>query len=241
VGGAGDEKIVLFLDKNIDSDRLEILLMKIKIACLSLAALFLVTSVSVSATDSTSSATDSVKRFPKVSSPSAQKSPKVTPSEGKGRSCEVKEVVIKKRMVNLLRMATNMLDKFDSITARVQNYYTSKLVPQGKTLANYDTLVSGINSKKDGVKAAIANAEADSAGFNCDVDKPKDLFNKFHQDMQKVIRSLKEYRTSVRNLIVAVHGLVGKKGGVSPSSTPLGTLAPTATVMPAPTATPNNL
>ncbi len=127
--------------------------------------------------------------------------------EGKMRSCEAREAAINKRSAQLFKMVDNMEVKFSSISARVQDYYTSKVVPSGKTLSNYDDLVSDIDAKKASADAALATAQADIDSFSCDSDDPKALFIKFRKDMQEVKDALKEYRTSIKNLIVAVKSL----------------------------------
>lgn len=132
--------------------------------------------------------------------------------EGSMRACEAREVAINKRSTQLIKMVGNMETKFSSISARVQDYYTSKLVPSGKTLSNYDDLVSDINSKKASVDAALAAAKTNIDNFSCDSDDPKALFVEFRKDMQAVKEALKEYRTSIKNLIVAIKSLNVEEG-----------------------------
>lgn len=124
--------------------------------------------------------------------------------------CEVKEKVIKNRTESLTRLVLNMEDKFASISARVQKYYTEKLVPEGKTVSNYDALVSDIDAKKAALDSALSNAQSDSSNFACDSDNPKGKLKDFREDMQEVKSALHEYRLSIKNLIVAVRGIVGE-------------------------------
>lgn len=145
-------------------------------------------------------------------------------SEAKLRACQARESAIKKRMESLIKLVANMESKFDSIATRVQTFYTTKVVPSGKTLPNYDDLVLDIATKKTAVTNALNKAQTDVNSFNCTTGDPKAIFNQFRLDMQDVKKALKDYRTSIRNLIVAVHSL---GGGESPSPTP--TATPTAT------------
>jgi len=109
-----------------------------------------------------------------------------------------------------VRMAQTMSVKFASHSTRVQTFYTTKLVPDGKTLGNYDTLLADIAAKKSVVDSALTLAVADAAAFSCTNANPKVEISKFRMDMQKVIVALKGYRTAVRNLVVAVHTLTPK-------------------------------
>lgn len=129
------------------------------------------------------------------------------------QSCQARESAVKNRMESLIDLVTNMESKFDSIAMRVENFYTNKIVPSGKTVSNYDTLVSTIGTKKDAVTAALDKAKGDVSAFSCTANDPKGLLNQFRLDMQAVKGALKDYRTSIKNLIVAVHS-------VSPSESP---------------------
>ena len=62
--------------------------------------------------------------------------------------CQARENGIKNRSTQLANLAKNMEDKFDAIAKRVQDYYTNTVVSSGKTVANYDSLVSDIQTKK---------------------------------------------------------------------------------------------
>lgn len=131
--------------------------------------------------------------------------------------CQVKEKNITKRLESLTNLVTKQEEKFASIAARVQSHYTTKSVPQGKILSNYDSLVADIASKKDAVDTALEKAKTNAENFSCTADDPKGLFSQFRKDMQTVKDALKDYRKSVRNLIVAVRG---EKVGPTPSPSP---------------------
>ena len=132
------------------------------------------------------------------------------PNEPKLRACDAREQVVKTRMNNLLRMSNNMVEVFDKISLRVQEYYQNKVVPSGKTVSNYDTLIAAIASKKDAVKMALDKANTDSLVFNCDTERPKSTLVIFRQDMQSVKNALRDYRISIKNLIAAVRSVVPK-------------------------------
>lgn len=131
--------------------------------------------------------------------------------EGRLRACQAKQHGVIKRMDQLEKMAENMLEKFSRIQERVVQYYNEKVIPSGKTVANYNMLIAEIQTKKIAVQTAITQAKTNSAVFSCDEENPKVQLKKFSDDMREVKSALKEYRTSIRNLIVAVRSLGGSK------------------------------
>ncbi|MBI4037949.1 hypothetical protein HY382_02805 [Candidatus Curtissbacteria bacterium] len=148
-------------------------------------------------------------------------------TEAKLRACQTREDAIKKRASRLAQLATNMEGKFDNHAQRVEEYYTLKVVQSGKTVANYESLVADIDAKKAAVAAALSAAQNTANNFSCTGDDPKGQLTQFRKDMQAVKKALKDYRTSIKNLIVAVRSVVGTterdtKGSPKPTSSPGG-------------------
>jgi len=134
-------------------------------------------------------------------------------TEVKLKVCQNKEAAIQKRSTQLAKMAENMETVFDQIATRVETYYTSKVVPSGKTVTNYDALVADIAAKKKVVQTDLEKASADATAFKCTSDDPKAQLTLFRTDMQQVKQDLKAYRTAIKNLIVAVHSVTGTTEG----------------------------
>lgn len=148
-------------------------------------------------------------------------SPKISRSpQDKTRACQARENAIKIRSEKLTQLAKTMELKFDAIVTRVKDYYTSKLVPSGKTVAGYNDLLDEIGVKKDNVKDAIAKAQTNISKFNCTAGNPKNMLMQFNQDMRMVKSALKDYRTSTKNLIVAVRSSKGQLNRTNPSGKP---------------------
>ncbi|MEX2028174.1 MAG: hypothetical protein WD988_01590 [Candidatus Curtissbacteria bacterium] len=137
---------------------------------------------------------------------------------GKLQACQARENAIKNRSTHLVSLVSNMETKFDSIATRVETYYTSKVVPSGKTVANYDALLTDIQTKKTVVQTALTKTQGDAGSFSCDSDTPKAQLTQFGQDMQVIKTALKAYRTSIKNLIVAVRSVVGEENKATPST-----------------------
>lgn len=148
-------------------------------------------------------------------------------SETRVRSCEARKDAVTNRMASLVRFANNMLEKFSAISLRVQQFYTDKVLPTGVTVANYDALLKDVADKKAVVETAVAKAQADVDDFSCDDSDIRDQYSTFRQNMQAVKQALQNYRTAIKNLIVAVH-----------SALPTPTPSPTPTATPSPTPTP---
>lgn len=128
---------------------------------------------------------------------------------GRMHACQDRENSVKTRMSHLTQLAKMMQEKFDQHVMRVENYYTNKVLPSGKTVANYDSLVLDIQTKKALVQAALTTAQTETNQFDCSQVNPKSQVTQFKQDMQIVKKALKNYRTSIKNLIVAIHSVTG--------------------------------
>lgn len=130
---------------------------------------------------------------------------------GQLQSCQSHEAELKNRMTHLTTLTTDMQTKFASIAARVETYYTTKVVPSGKTVSNYSALTANIATQNKAVTSALTTAQTDVNNFSCSSASPKSELTQFRTDMQAVKRALKDYRTSIKDLIVAVRSVVGEE------------------------------
>lgn len=126
------------------------------------------------------------------------------------KACESREQSIKNRGDSLVRMSANMLGKFDAIVTRLKDFYQNKVLPTGKTVPNYDDLLADIATKKTAVESALS-ALPETDTFDCNSDDPKAQASDFREKMKDVKEALNEYRTSVKNLIVAIHRVLESK------------------------------
>jgi|SRR5579859_3940703 len=133
-----------------------------------------------------------------------------TAQDARLKACQARESAIKTRSTHLTDLASTMETKFDAIAGRVEQYYTTKVVSAGMTVSNYSTLVADIQTQKNAVQTALAAAQADATSFNCTSNDPKAQLTQFRQDMLAVIKALKDYRISIKDLIVGVHSVVGQ-------------------------------
>jgi hypothetical protein len=118
----------------------------------------------------------------------------------------------------------------------VQDYYTTS----GKTVAGYDALVAAIATKRAAVLTALTAAQTDVSGFNCTVVDPKRHMITFQTHMKGVKAALNEYRTAIKNLIVAVRSVVGDEQSDGNKS-PRPSFSPKPSKSPNVNANPNSL
>lgn len=138
-------------------------------------------------------------------------------SEVKLKICESVESRIKTRSTGMATRAENMTTRFTKIADRVEEYYTNKLLPKGAVVENYDALVANVAAHEADVNNAVANTQSTISSFDCEANNPKGQLTQFKDEMKKVITALKEYRTSVVDLLVAVR--TKAKNIKSPSAT----------------------
>lgn len=136
-------------------------------------------------------------------------------SEARLKLCRARAISLKNKSNALLERAKKMNLRLEEIIKIVKNYYQNRLVPKGLTLSNYDSLLSDIDAKKTNVTTLINKAQTDVSGFSCDSDDPKTTLDNFHSEMKDIINALKEYKTSVRAFVSAVHDLSKQLEGPS--------------------------
>jgi hypothetical protein len=122
--------------------------------------------------------------------------------------CQQKQNMIQTRSKNMVKHMQRQMEVFDKIASRTASFYQDKVVPSGKSLDNFDTLTTDIQSKKATVSLLVSQASESAKAFECANDKPVAQLGQFREDTQAVIKAMQEYRQAIKNLIVAVSGLV---------------------------------
>ncbi len=115
------------------------------------------------------------------------------------RVCENRKVRIEAIMERGILRAERQIKLFDTIAGRVEAFYVNK----GYTLENYDELVAAVGTAKADAEANLATLKA-LEPFDCSADDPKGQIEAFKLAMASIREDLKDYRTSVKNLIVGV-------------------------------------
>lgn len=114
--------------------------------------------------------------------------------------CEKRLAGIKKIMTSIQERATRQIDVFNKISERTQKFYVDKAY----TVAGYDDLVKTVNDKKEATEAVAQNVAAFGADFTCSSDNAGSFKADVKAQLQAQNDALKDYKTAVKNLIVAV-------------------------------------
>lgn len=115
------------------------------------------------------------------------------------KACQNRETAINNIMSRIDTRAQNQLTLFSTIATRVENFYTSK----GKSASNYAALTGAIDAAKTQAQADLSSLQGNST-FSCTANNPKETVTAFQSYLKTEITDLQNYRTAVKNLIVAV-------------------------------------
>lgn len=130
------------------------------------------------------------------------------------KACQNRENAIKNIINRIDTRVQNQLTLFGTIATRVENFYTSK----GKTVPTYVQLVSDVAAAKAQAQADMTSMQGHSS-FSCSSSDPKGMVSSFQGYMMTEITDLQNYRTAVKNLIVAVAKANGTTVSTSSQST----------------------
>lgn len=119
--------------------------------------------------------------------------------------CEKRQSVITAIMKRAGERGDKRIDFISTIANRVETFYQNK----GKVLSAYDQLASDVAAKKAAAQAAVNAVKAADTQFNCGGENPKGMVAVFRAEIQAQAAALKEYRTSVKSLIVGVKSVQG--------------------------------
>lgn len=125
--------------------------------------------------------------------------------DAKLRLCKARQTSITNAMKRISDRGQKQIDLFSGIAERTEAFYVKK----GKTLASYDALVADVATKKSAAQDAIAMIAAHGTSFDCSSADPKGSAASFREHQKLAIAALKEYKTSVKNLIVGVKSVQG--------------------------------
>lgn len=148
------------------------------------------------------------------------------------RACQALSSNIVARSTHLVNLVKQMEETFTAIAKRVEQYYLSIAVPSGATLTNYDALVANIVTKENTVNPLLAAAQSVASNFSCDNNNPSAQLTQYRTNMQAVVKELEDYRTAIKNLIVAVRTLPIKEVTPTMAATQSAGTEPTATTTP---------
>ena len=129
--------------------------------------------------------------------------------------CQKRETEITNIMARMGDRGQKQVDLFAGIATRAENFYTEK----GKTLSNYDALVTDVNNKKAAAQLAVNAVKSAAPTFKCDGDNPKATATSFKNIVKIQIDALNAYKTAVKNLIVGIKSVQSTTASTSNTST----------------------
>jgi|GEM_PF-2320031 len=118
------------------------------------------------------------------------------------KACDNRADNFKNRLENIGSRAQTQQQKIDAIVQRVTAFKESKNLD----VANYDALLADVNAKKQVVADLVTATQQAGQNFTCGAtsDEAKANLATFKDALQQQINAMKDYRTAVKNLIVAV-------------------------------------
>ncbi len=124
------------------------------------------------------------------------------------RVCENRKTRVTAIMNRSILRAERQLALFDTIAQRVEAFYVEK----GYSVANYDELVAAVTAAKAEAEANLETLKG-LEPFDCSSEDPKGQIEEFKLALKSIRKDLKDYRTSVKNLIVGVKSANSTEGG----------------------------
>ena len=115
------------------------------------------------------------------------------------RACQNRGSAINNIMSRIDIRATNQVNLFSKIASRVEAFSTK----QGKTVSNYSALVAAITAAKNKALQDLSALKTNSH-FVCSGAHPREFVLSFQSYLKTAISDLHNFKTTVKNLIVAV-------------------------------------
>lgn len=140
------------------------------------------------------------------------------------KSCQKHEHVIDNILKRIADRGQKQVDLFSTIASRTEDFYSTK----GKTLENYNLFVTNLAANKVAAQTAVNVIKQESADFKCSDNNPKGIASAFKKALKTEISVLRNYRSAVKNFVVAVRTLESSKN----SSTSNRSLTPPANALP---------
>lgn len=138
-------------------------------------------------------------------------------------ACEKKEAKINAILDRSVAQSEKHLAVFEKIEERVKTFYTDKNL----NVANYDTLLATVDEKHTAATAQIE--AADAAEFACEDAESTSPTGAIKEIVTNKNDAIQEYRTALKDLIVAIKGASTSTDKSSDSSTETETDATTET------------
>jgi hypothetical protein len=116
-------------------------------------------------------------------------------------ACQARVADYKIRLQAIVTTEKQRSDTLDAVLDRVETYVKNKNV----AVAQYDTLLTDVQTKKLVVASIYTTAKQNQNTFDCSsLDSAKESLAAFTDIAQQEVNAIKDYKTSVRTLLAAV-------------------------------------
>lgn len=126
------------------------------------------------------------------------------------KACQNRERPINAIMARMSDRSAKQLELFTTISERTQRYYEESNL----SVDNYETLLNQVETHKLLAEDAVAATHSASFGFECENLNPEDVTTTFKQHVQTQNTLLQNYRTAIKNMIVAIQTAHDSSEGV---------------------------
>lgn len=123
------------------------------------------------------------------------------------KNCTNRKVALNNKMNQKIINAERHKAFFDKVYAKVKNYHDSNQL----NVPNYDNLAAKVGSAQEGAQANIDALKALDVNIDCTSQIIGDSVSAFQQAVKATRDSLKEYRTSLHDLMKAVRQTAEEK------------------------------
>lgn len=137
-------------------------------------------------------------------------------TERRQKVCEQRKVSINNKVTAFSKSADNILTRFDVVYTRVKAFKTDKKAD----VANYDALIAAADAKQAAATEAVAALKETSTTFDCASTDPAQTLATIKAATVDARTALKEYRTSIKNIVVALAQVQKNTGDQSSSDQP---------------------
>jgi len=123
-------------------------------------------------------------------------------ADKKQKVCENRKDEIEKRGSNYAAAAQRHLDVFNNIFTKLQTFHDTKHL----NVTNYDALVADATAKQTAATNAVQALKNADVPIDCTATDPASSVATLKVAVQNARQALKDYRSSLKNLVVALKG-----------------------------------
>jgi hypothetical protein len=140
-------------------------------------------------------------------------------AEQKKKSCEVRAANINRKADKYAAQAQKHLDVFNKIFTKVQNFHDDKNL----NVDGYDALLATATAKQTDAQTAVDALKAVDVDIDCTQSDPASAVATLKAATKNARSALHEYRTAIKDLVVAMKGASTAQSSDDSSSDDTGT------------------